>query len=651
MGDMKTPDFDDLLAAFDIPDIDAKEAIQSSPEEDQNDVVVDEDERGSRSSSCYSEPPVVSVIVKNTLRSESSEDEKRSKTGNQPQSAPNSYVHVRFGEQLTQPGPTMPDITPMGMQAINGTEGSVLPSDPEPWSQHSLLSSTLRGGRGESDGGAEAGSVQHTSDAVAGLKPFLCTPASTLPHLKPSLPTSPESAAPQLSPHSPQKEDTSLSDLSFPSPQNGDVKVGSKRVLLSDDEDSEPDLGGPLVIQESPESAMSSPPKFKRRGKVRLTDLLGPPDITSSLLPQSILSSLTSLKAETHHVEKTQPTTIDSHTAAPPLQSPQDRQLTVASDSASSQKETYPEHVIDERDSPESPPPSETGLIPKRSSSPDLVQSTDLSDNHKDVQEELLDGVSKEDDTKQSDQHTAVERGRGKEENGGTGAYDPSSGAAAETDLLASHPLKVKIKMHSGGVTKTASAPKRKAAVKATVDSSKASAENNTKVRRELPQETQLPAKAVLLQGASSAKDRICARADSKPLAVTITRAAALPPVSAPFPKVSPALMIPGNPALKCLSGGVAAPSPLLQPQGGNKPASIVNSTGAIISRSQTNLVDAFNKILNNKNLLPSYKPDLSLPPPAEWGLPLPAQVNCRSVSKKKVFGFSAPDVLPAVFQ
>uniref|UniRef100_A0A8C4NII2 Zinc finger protein 532 n=1 Tax=Eptatretus burgeri TaxID=7764 RepID=A0A8C4NII2_EPTBU len=29
MGDMKTPDFDDLLAAFDIPDIDAKEAIQS----------------------------------------------------------------------------------------------------------------------------------------------------------------------------------------------------------------------------------------------------------------------------------------------------------------------------------------------------------------------------------------------------------------------------------------------------------------------------------------------------------------------------------------------------------------------------------------------------------------------------------------------
>nr|XP_056709525.1 zinc finger protein 687-like [Euleptes europaea] len=33
MGDMKTPDFDDLLAAFDIPDIDTNEAIHSGPEE------------------------------------------------------------------------------------------------------------------------------------------------------------------------------------------------------------------------------------------------------------------------------------------------------------------------------------------------------------------------------------------------------------------------------------------------------------------------------------------------------------------------------------------------------------------------------------------------------------------------------------------
>jgi hypothetical protein len=52
-----------------------------------------------------------------------------------------------------------------------------------------------------------------------------------------------------------------------------------------------------------------------------------------------------------------------------------------------------------------------------------------------------------------------------------------------------------------------------------------------------------------------------------------------------------------------------------------------VNSTGAIISRSQSSLVEAFNKILNSKNLLPSYRPDLCTPLPPEWDLPLPAQV------------------------
>ncbi len=55
------------------------------------------------------------------------------------------------------------------------------------------------------------------------------------------------------------------------------------------------------------------------------------------------------------------------------------------------------------------------------------------------------------------------------------------------------------------------------------------------------------------------------------------------------------------------------------------KPASIVNSPGAVISRSQSSLVEAFNKILNSKNPLPNYQPDLSIPPPPEWGLRVPS--------------------------
>nr|XP_056709664.1 zinc finger protein 687-like [Euleptes europaea] len=43
---------------------------------------------------------------------------------------------------------------------------------------------------------------------------------------------------------------------------------------------------------------------------------------------------------------------------------------------------------------------------------------------------------------------------------------------------------------------------------------------------------------------------------------------------------------------------------------------------GTVISRSQSSLVEAFNKILNSKNLLPTYKPNLV--PPADSSLTLP---------------------------
>ncbi|CAG5958022.1 unnamed protein product [Menidia menidia] len=80
MGDMKTPDFDDLLAAFDIPDatgLDAKEPIQGSHEETENQlkhtgICLDDSLLGNQSVTA-SDVPVVSVIVKNTSRQESLE--------------------------------------------------------------------------------------------------------------------------------------------------------------------------------------------------------------------------------------------------------------------------------------------------------------------------------------------------------------------------------------------------------------------------------------------------------------------------------------------------------------------------------------------------------------------------------------------------
>nr|XP_033776167.1 zinc finger protein 592 isoform X2 [Geotrypetes seraphini] len=83
MGDVKTPDFDDLLAAFDIPDttsLDAKEAIQSTSDESEGHLKsagICMDENLSLSHTVpASDVPVVSVIVKNTSRQESFESDK-----------------------------------------------------------------------------------------------------------------------------------------------------------------------------------------------------------------------------------------------------------------------------------------------------------------------------------------------------------------------------------------------------------------------------------------------------------------------------------------------------------------------------------------------------------------------------------------------
>ncbi|XP_066540813.1 zinc finger protein 592 [Hoplias malabaricus] len=80
MGDMKTPDFDDLLAAFDIPDatsLDAKEAIQESQDETEGHLKHSELCMDATVSVPHpttpADAPAVSVIVKNTNRQDSLE--------------------------------------------------------------------------------------------------------------------------------------------------------------------------------------------------------------------------------------------------------------------------------------------------------------------------------------------------------------------------------------------------------------------------------------------------------------------------------------------------------------------------------------------------------------------------------------------------
>ncbi|XP_071326558.1 zinc finger protein 687a [Trachinotus anak] len=651
MGDMKTPDFDDLLAAFDIPDIDAKEAIQSSPEEERDEVRTVAEGGESGSPSCFpcsptshSDRPVVSVIVKNTVRSESFEEEEKSisdKTDNLSSCDLAPQVQVKLGDLTSQLDPKLPADVAVEPQIANGFEGSVPREqgacNTEPWSLHSPLSSTLNDEEGES---AEAGSIQHTTDVMNSLKPLLFPHSLTSagPNSSTSPSPSPHSVSPHLSPHSPKKEEAFLlgNTSSSSLPQNGSIEAGIKHVMHSEDEDSEPDLGSPLVIQESPESLMSSPPKFKLRSV-----LLGSPETTSfdkSHLPH-LSFSLASAKPKPLLEDEGHPTTPSSPSGAPQSQSPKGCLPSVSTGSASVQEEKYPEHVIDERDSPESPPPSETGLLVcNRSSSPGLAV------NHKEFcnQEELMESEpSKKDrqgDTEELSEKMTGEGENLNEENSGSGTSSVvlahESASAAETDSSPLRPLKVKIKMSTGSITRTVTgvAPKRsaRATSRAVISSKPSLVRHNTKSKKELSQQSQLPAVVMLqdacaatLEGASTVKQKTAVNTKPKvsPTAVSITKTAALPSVSSP--KVSPGGINLRSLGQKTLNSGTL---PTLSPQSGSRPASIVNSTGAIISKSQTNLVEAFNKILNNKNLLPSYKPDLSAPLPAEWGIPLPAQ-------------------------
>lgn len=627
MGDMKTPDFDDLLAAFDIPDVDAKEAIQSSPEDEQNEIRSAADERMSGSPSCFpcppvthGDPPVVSVIVKNTVRSESYDEERcvRDALVSSSNCGLNSHVQVKFDHLASHPDPKMPIILPVEPQMSNGFEESIGDqghSSSHAWSVHLAAGPSPRPRKGERDNGDEVESVQHTADVITSLKPLLYPQTSPSPSIK-----TPVSPFPSQGPH---QEDTCLSNPSASLPPNGTMKDVIKHTLHSDEDDSEPDLGSPLVIHESPVSIMSSPPKFKRRAKVQHPDLLGPPETTSCFVsPPDNFPLLTSVKPEMQCLDNNEAGTSDSSTIAPKLQNPQ-HSFHPNTDVVLEKKEQYPEHVIEERDSPESPPPSEMGvLVPKRSGSPGSSQT----ESHKNSGHrlELMESELRE-ENRQSENEQLRENISLKKESCGADTEGVMSGAVSETDLPLLHPLKVKIKMQSGSITKAVSAsnPKRigKNSAKS-VDTFKVSPESNMKSRAE--QQTTLATE--LQDGTSPVKEAGNETVDKPlvtPTAVNVTRTATLPSITASLPRVSPSTL-----GLRNLS---SAPSQLHHPQNNNKPASIVNSTGAIISKSQTSLVEAFNKILNNRNPLPSYKPDLSTPPPAEWGLPLPAQVNSSS--------------------
>ncbi|KAF7669740.1 hypothetical protein LDENG_00146900 [Lucifuga dentata] len=672
MGDVKTPDFDDLLAAFDIPDIDAKEAIQSSPEEGRNVSGTSADMRESEPPSAFpcsptthSDPPLVSVIVKNSVQSERFEEVEKSVRDDTKPDSGETQGQIKMDESLqtSHLGPKLPADANLQPQMSNGFEGSVprdeTQSKGEPWSPSSPLRSTLNTNENEIDDGTKVGSVRHTTDLMNSLNPLLYSQSSTsacpTTPLTPtsSPPPSPHTGSSHLSPLSSQTEEIChlQNPPSSPFPQNGGISAAIRHL---DEEDSEPDLGSPLVIQESPEFELSSPPKFTQRAQIP-SELLDSPEAASRhLLCPPLSSSLASVRPKSH-CEEEKPITPSSPSIAPQAQSPKDSLSSTITSSVLVQ-EKYPDHVIEERDSPESPPPSETGfIVPKRSTSPDSAQRPTPASNQQnfDHQEDLTDSEPRPGITEVQGENTkAGDGGKIDEVNCGAGlsSMDTVSADAAEAVSPAQRPLKVKIKTPTGSITRTVAGVKPKRGGKApskAKDSSKPSplgsnisrrkrgaSQNSRKCTKAKAGGKSSPvtviqdASAAVLEGVITVKDKTTKDTKPKvsPRAVSITKTTSLPSVSS-SPRLSSGAISLRSLGQKTVSGmKLSAHSSLLPSQSCSRPASIVNSTGAIISRSQTNLVEAFNKILNNKNLLPSYKPDLSSPLPAEWGLPLPPQ-------------------------
>lgn len=686
MGDMKTPDFDDLLAAFDIPDIDAKEAIQSAPDEAEGPhgaasaplgksdgvVGVGSSLRPPSPSDPQVDTSIVSVIVKNKVRLEAVDGG----DGDTDQDPIDVITGVDVGPRLGACAPGMAESEALNHNGF-GASGVSTPlplsqtqSNGAPWSistskvsseaaSAGAIKSHKQGGnifnrlkplvaqgsgdpvgrarkmqllqqqhQQQQDTGQERAdgvkaSLPSSSSLSAGSSPLVAggpvgLASPFFPPSKPLLPTPPSA----LSSH----------PLHSSQPFNGAPKGGPSGFhhQQMEEEDSDPDLGSPLVIQENPDS-----PTCTQLSRCYKTDSVSAQPMSSSA---------------SHPKPGDTPSGASISSSTPQSGSTESPQL----------EERHPEHVIEERDSPESPEPempkSTAQVSSKRCSSPAVASSPPPPELREPKEEEeemevgngierLSDGkADKEDSARMDEEKMEVDEGKTKSDGAeaGVAAVPSASGAP-------SRPLKVRIKTiktSTGGITRTVTrvAPKGGAAGKELdpkahngerkvlgnkaqkLDASPGhmtSTSQKVSALNALPVST-LAASSVMLAAATKVQNKMAASDKTKvsATAVSITKSAALPatPAVASSPKFSVAAggISVRTATNKTTNGGGST----LQP---NKPASIVNSTGAVISRSQSSLVEAFNKILNSKNLLPSYKPDLSAPPPPEWGLPLPA--------------------------
>ncbi|XP_042295442.1 zinc finger protein 687 isoform X2 [Sceloporus undulatus] len=591
MGDMKTPDFDDLLAAFDIPDIDTNEAIHSGHEESEAHIkpipveaVVPEHALP------HADITTVSVIVKNTVCPEQLD----------PVDGRVKDSHA-VGPRLLQNGfaaPEAPHASP-----VHPVE-AVPPANGECWAPKEKgtksidLFSHFSPDPQEDDNG-EANLIDQPRESKPKDKTLSVPSLSPPPVL---------SAAPPLECHEPVRECTGPLALAFPPPFDACPTGGPGLPLGS----PPPPLPPPAIKQESdcetpcrgaspldrpksgsicysadnshmapwpaPEANLggstSSDPEIKRSPSSPQNKLLKSPPLT-----EASPGALASPKPPSNNGGA-----LKEEPAENPLQS--------CPPAASGEEEEEVEEEVEENEDESTGSPSSGSSRPLKVRIKTIKTSTGSitrtvtrvsSDSDPGAAKPLSETDSLEVPTTISEE-SALPPVMEKEE---AAMESPSPKTVAASPLKVIEGPKV-VSVQLGDGTK----------IKGTV----------------LPVSTIQNASSAMLMAASVAQQKAVVL-PSKAVAKNIISL-----VPQALPKVSEARMATGQqtvvttPANQKVNGTTVV---VMQPQ-----KSLPAIAGTVISRSQSSLVEAFNKILNSKNLLPTYKPNLA--PPADSSLSLP---------------------------
>ncbi|GAB1287822.1 Zinc finger protein 687 [Apodemus speciosus] len=528
MGDMKTPDFDDLLAAFDIPDIDANEAIHSGPEEHEG-----------PGGQAKPEPSV----------GDSKDREAAVAAENDPESPAEASDHG-----LPQP----PDTSTVSVIVKN----TVCPEQAE----------TLTGNSGEEE--TKAGDI--TKEGPVGS----CLMQNGFGGPEPSLSETPHSSAPPSGDAWKEKavEGKTCLDLF--------AHFGSEPGDHPDPLPPEPSL---------PRDGDVAPPPFSTPFELA-------PENGSTLLPPTSLLPQGALKQEScspHHSQG----------------------LTQRGSGSSPEAAGIPASIS---------PPQVAGVSFKQSPGHQSPPASPIkAPSCKPLKEEDEGTVDKSPPRS---------------------SQSPSSGAEAAdedsndspTSSSSSRPLKVRIKTiktSCGNITRTVTrvpsepdppAPLAEGAFLAEASFLKLSPVaptpegpkvvsvqlgDGTRLKGTvLPVATIQNASTAMLMAASVARKAVVLPGGNATSPKTVTKnVLGLVPQTLPKAEVRTGFSLGGQ---KVNGASVVMVQPSKSAPG---PGTVA---GSVISRTQSSLVEAFNKILNSKNLLPAYRPNLS--PPAEAGLALP---------------------------